>query len=121
MTIRVKTMDSNEFAVKVRNPYKSNEVQQVEREAASPAVKVTSIKEAIRSNDSHISCINFLLSCNPKNASKVVEMAVCINDRMDWSLSQYVICKGETCCSRGTRCEWINDKPPVRGFYKSYI
>lgn len=42
-------MDSNEFVVKVRNPYKQGEAQQVEQEAASPAVKVASIKEAIRS------------------------------------------------------------------------
>ena len=79
------------------------------------------LQEAFRSNDSNISCINFLLRCNPKNASKVVKVTVCIDDCMYWSFTQYIICKGEACCSRGTRCKWVNDKPPVRGFYKSDI
>ena len=51
ISIRVKTMDSNEFVIQVKNPYKARAAhqQQMELEAITPAVKVTSIKEAIRS------------------------------------------------------------------------
>ena len=55
ITIRVKTMDSNEFNIKVKNPYKvrdstGKENQDANGSGASAAadVKVTSIKEAIK-------------------------------------------------------------------------
>ena len=47
LTIRVKTMDQREFAVKVKNPYR--EADRLDQSGATqPEVKVTSIKEAIK-------------------------------------------------------------------------